>query len=94
MYLILLIAGLCLGRHFKRAFTGPDLGFTGIFFCFLFNGFFIALHLDVVTYEKIFFVGDVSNSVDEYPLVLWLVIIAAVAQATLIPKKTERLQGD
>lgn len=66
----------------------------GFSFVFLFNGFFIALHLDIVTYESAFFVGDVSSSVDEYPLVLWLAIIAAVAQATLIPKKTERLQGD
>ncbi|TDF85026.1 hypothetical protein [Pseudomonas sp. H9] len=87
LYLTLLIAGLCLGRYFKRAFTGPDLGFPGVFFCFLFNGFFIALHLDIVTYGDIFFVGDVSSSVDEYPLVLWLAIVAAVVQATFIPKK-------
>ncbi|MCY1432574.1 hypothetical protein D9M71_485760 [compost metagenome] len=93
LYLVFLVVGLWLGRFFKVFFTGPDLGYLGALFCILFNMFLGSIHLGLVMYERLLFIGDVSSWVDEYPLVLWPALIGTVVQATFIPVKTERFQG-
>ncbi|MBM3114182.1 hypothetical protein [Pseudomonas arcuscaelestis] len=90
LYLIFLVLGIWLGYFFKVFFTGPDLSCRGVFFCFIFNSFLGALHSGLVLREKLFFIGDVSSWVDEYPLVLWPALIGAFAPAMLMPKKTTR----
>lgn len=90
LYLAVLISGLFLGYFFKVFFTGPDLSYPGVLFCYLFNAFFGSFHLGLVLYEHLLFIGDVSSWVDEYPLVLWPALIGAFLPGAFIPEKTER----
>lgn len=92
LYLAFLVSGILLCYFFKVYFTGPDLNYGGVLFCFLFNSFFGAFHFGLALRENLLFIGDVSSWVDEYPLVLWPALIGVFAPAMLMPKKTERSQ--
>lgn len=87
-YVLVTLIGLCVGYFLKVHVAG--LTFFKDICCFVFNGFFGFLHAGVCKYEDLLFVGDVSSLIDEYPLVLWLALIAMFVQVWLAPFKTYR----
>ncbi|MDH0637068.1 hypothetical protein N5D52_08965, partial [Pseudomonas sp. GD03860] len=88
LYLAFLALGLWLGYLFKVFFSGPNITYPKLLFCYLFNGFVGSIHIGLVSREYLLFVGDVSSWVDDYPLVLWPALIGALVQAALFPTRT------
>lgn len=77
----------------KRKFSGCDLNYVKLYFCLVYNGFFVVSYIEVIKYCEFPFFGVRTDFVIQYPIIEWIAFFGILAHGFALPVKWNANDG-
>ncbi|NWB67838.1 hypothetical protein [Pseudomonas sp. I8001] len=85
--LLFLMGSVWSAYALKVKFSGGNLNHVKLYFCLIFNGFFVITYMDVIKYDDFLYLGYRPDITVGYPIIDWIALIGMLAHAFALPMK-------
>lgn len=84
---LFVVGGVWSAYALKRRFSGCDLNHVKLYFCLVYNGFFVVSYIEVIKYCVFPFFGIRTDVVIQYPIIEWIAFFGILAHAFALPMR-------